>query len=141
MPAELAESAETVGPSCSRLEADSSVQSSRSLEPRFRSIPRSRAAKIAFGDLGTSATTAVGDLPAHRGRTSAGEAFGIDWFRVWESGGDQSAPGSYPGARAGPARLHGSPAAAGTNGPAGGKQPGGNSTVSSPARSRAEASR
>ncbi len=47
----------------------------------------------------------------------------------------------HPGARAGPARLLGSAASAGTNGPAGGKQPGGNSAVRSPARSRGAASR
>ncbi len=65
----------------------------------------------------------------------------IRWAVVLESSGDQRRPGIYPGARAGPARLHGSPASAGTNGPAGGKQPGGKSTVRSPARSRAAASR
>ena len=53
----------------------------------------------------------------------------------------RSAGSAYPGAQSGPARSVGGPAQLGTCGRAGGKHPGGNSTVSSPARSRAAASR
>jgi hypothetical protein len=142
VPADSAEdSAEWVSPSCPRLESDSSVQSSRSLEPRFRLNSRSRAAEIALGDLGTSGNQrlrrSTGAPWAHlrQGGVRSRLACSVGVWRrsMLPSGLSRSAGRSRSATR--------KPGVSWYERPGRWEQPGGNSTVSSPARSRAGASR